>query len=644
MCGIAGYFSPKGLFAPGSLERMTEAIAHRGPDAFGYFFSPSFSEKSDVPLLGMGHRRLSIIDLASRSNQPMHSHCGRYTIVYNGEVYNYTEIGDELKSEVPGFELRTTSDTEVILQAYVHWGKKSVEKLNGIFAFAIYDHHQEELFVCRDRVGVKPLFYSWDGINMSFASELKSLRTLTELQFKLNRAEIPHFLRFGFIPTPFTIYKNIFKLPAGSYVTISKAGFKWNKYWDIADNILTESLSDEKVAMEKLEGLITSAVKYQMISDVPSGVFLSGGIDSSLITAEMARLSTKKINTFSIGFKENRYDESRYAAQVAKHVGTDHHEYILSYKDAIELLDGLDDVYDEPFADSSAIPTMLVSKMARSNVTVTLSGEGGDELFFGYGSYQWARRLRNPLVRLLREPISAVLPYLPNRYRRTTELFRKVPERDLYGHIFSQEQYFFSDFELENILTPHPKSEDYNLSKQHFSRQLYYENYNKLIAQLRSARSLNPMEQQSLFDIYCYLQDDLLVKVDRASMKFALEVRVPYLDHRIIEFALNLSPSLKYKNGVAKYLLKEVLYKQIPRSIFDRPKQGFAIPLQSWMEGELRFLIDDNLNEQVIKKYEVIKYSHVQELIQRFRNGDLFIYNRLWLLIVLHKWLRKNFA
>ncbi|MFN8278608.1 MAG: asparagine synthase (glutamine-hydrolyzing) [Chitinophagales bacterium] len=641
MCGIAGYYSTNGLLNRELLQAMTTVIQHRGPDAFGYFFSDARA-KSGEPLCGLGHRRLSIIDLQARSNQPMHSQCGRYTIAYNGEVYNFQQIAAELQQEVPDFTFRTTSDTEVILEAYARWGRKSFEKLNGIFAFAIFDRQTEQLVLCRDRVGVKPLFYWWNGSDIAFGSELKTIRQIPNLKLELNHAKIGDFLHFGFIPTPFTIYKDIFKLPAGSYAVISKNGMRWQKYWELADKVAPAVTTGETRSKKQLSDLMRDAVQLQLISDVPIGVFLSGGIDSSLVTAQAVELSPNKVKTFSIGFKENRFDESRYAVEVAKHLKTDHHEYIVSYQNAMELMDNLDDVYDEPFADSSAIPTLLVSSLARSQVTVVLSGEGADELFFGYGSYRWAQRLNNPIINLSKGLMAAALPYMPNRYRRATELFRRVPKRDLYSHIYSQEQYYFSTYEVQHIMKDGVLVMEEDHTSRHFEEELFFENYSKLIAQLRTARVLNPMEQQSLFDVYCYLQDDLLVKVDRASMRYALETRVPYLDSRIVEYALNLDPSLKYKGGVAKYLLKEVLYSKAPKALFDRPKQGFAIPLQDWLLNELSFLIDDNLNYSIVSRYGLVRPDMVQMLVQRFRNGEHYLYNRLWLLIVLHKWLRKN--
>ena len=364
MCGITGYYSPNKGFSEFELHVMTNTLAHRGPDAEGYFINE---------FIGLGHRRLSIIDLSVTANQPMHSACNRYVMVYNGEVYNYQEIAAELKQKYKT-TFRTTSDSEIILEAYAQYGSDFVQQLNGMFAIAIYDKQKNELFVCRDRMGIKPLYYFWDGENFAFASELKALPKAQFIPLEINRNAIYQFLHLGFIPAPLSIYQSIKKLESGSWLKISKNNLQQNKYWSINQYITETVITDEKKATTTLSNLLMSSVQYQMKSDVPFGVFLSGGIDSSLITANAVKVSSVKVNTFSIGFEENKYDESIYAKAVAEHLKTEHHEFIVSYKDAIDLIDTLDDVYSEPFADSSSIPTMLVSKLAKKYVTVALSG------------------------------------------------------------------------------------------------------------------------------------------------------------------------------------------------------------------------------------------------------------------------------
>jgi asparagine synthase (glutamine-hydrolysing) len=623
MCGITGYISFDKKFSEEELHKMTNAISHRGPDAFGYYLDE---------VVGLGHRRLSIIDLSESANQPMHSACNRYVIVFNGEVYNYQEIANELKLNFKT-NFKTSSDSEVILEAFAQYGVEFIHKLNGMFAIAIYDKIKHELFVFRDRMGIKPLYYFWDGENFAFASELKALTKLSFIPIKIDQNSIFQFLHFGYIPAPQSIYKSIKKMVSGTWFKISKNNMESHKYWAINQQINEKVVTKEKEAIIKLSDLLMSSVQYQIKSDVPFGVFLSGGIDSSLITAYAVNLSGVKVNTFSIGFEENKYNESTYAKAVANHLGTHHHEFIVSHQNAIDLIDTIFDAYSEPFSDSSSIPTMLVSKLAKKQVTVTLSGEGGDELFLGYGAYQWAKRLNNPFIKTLRHPISSLLK-LTNRFRRHGNYFL-YPDRDLmYSHIFSQEQNFFSLPELNDVVTQELLLSSGNIN-------IEYLNYFGLeINQLK--RKLNSMEKQAIFDLNFYLQDDLLTKVDRASMFYSLETRVPYLDHRIIEYTLNISPTLKYKNNTTKYLLKEILYQYVPKALFNRPKQGFAIPLEKWLQKELRYLIEDNLSKQVVEKYGFVNFNYVELLKKQFFSGNIYLYNRIWLLIVLHKWLQKN--
>lgn len=616
MCGITGIFTHR---APeNKIKLMTKALFHRGPDAEGFYSNHQ---------VALGHRRLSILDLSESGNQPMFSHCGRYVMVYNGEVYNYREIAAELQeiSKHP-IQFKSSSDSEVILEAYAFWGINFIEKLNGMFAIAIYDIQEEELLLIRDRIGIKPLFYFKDDSQLIFASELKAIKILNHLNLKINFEAIPYFLNLGFIPTPYTIYNNIYKLQPGEYLRINKSNFEIKSYWNLTDKINKEVIYSEKEAIVKISDLLASSVQYQLKSDVPFGVFLSGGIDSSLITAQAVAIANTSINTFSIGFKEQKFNESEYAAKVAKYLGTNHHEFIISEDDALELAEKLTDIYDEPFADSSAIPTLLVSKLAKSKVTVTLSGEGGDELFMGYGSYIWAKRLDNPFIKYNKRLIQYILKSLSdNKYKRAANLFDKVSDDIIQQHIFSQEQYYFSNSELNKLLV-----------QDSFNTQLYYlDNY---------SRELNALEKQAMFDLKYYLPGDLLTKVDRASMHYSLETRVPYLDHRLVELALNISPELKYKNGVTKYILKEILYQYLPKDLFNRPKQGFAIPLSKWLKTDLHYLIDKYLNKTIIKQFDVVNYYIVEDLIMRFKNREDYLYNRIWLLIVLHSWLIKNEA
>lgn len=597
------------------MQNMTNCMSHRGPDAAGFFLN-------EGKTCGLGHRRLSIIDLSAASNQPMFSHSGRYCIVFNGEIYNFQEIAKQLN-----IETRTTGDTEIILEAFEKKGPEFVHLMNGMFALAIYDKVDDALYLYRDRLGVKPLYYFNHEGSFAFGSEIKSVMqsAYVRREVKVFKPSVYTFLYAGYIPEPFTIYDKVQRLPAGSYAIIKKGEIEIKSYWKPEEKIKPQVQTDFKQAKNDLKELLTSSVRYRMISDVPFGTFLSGGIDSSTVTAIAQSISNQPVKTFSIGFKEAKHDESKYAAQVSKHLKTDHHEFTVTENDALGLIDKMMTAYDEPYADSSAIPTMLVSKLARKHVTMTLSGDGGDELFLGYGAYNWAKRLNNPLVKLLRAPISFSLSQLSNRYKRAAGVFSYKSNQRIKSHIFSQEQYFFGEDELNDLLT-----------KEYQEHVLFNEDFTKL------GRNLSAQEEQALFDIKHYLKDDLLVKVDVASMQFSLETRTPFLDYRVVEYALNLSENLKKKDGVAKYLLKEVLYDYVPASFFDRPKWGFSIPLIKWLRTDLHYLIDKYLSNEVLSKYKIVNPEKVKTLVNRFEKGEDFLYNRLWALILLHKWMSEH--
>ena len=632
MCGISGYLSFDNLFSEADLRKMTSVLAHRGPDADGQFIENN---------CGLGFKRLSIIDVSDMANQPMLSLNMRFVMVYNGEIYNYKELTSLLDAEVIR-QLKSTSDTEIVLELFSKFGINFVSCLNGMFSIAIYDRELEELFFFRDRSGIKPLYYYWDGTNVAFASEIKALLQLDFINKKINRSAITAYLHLGYVPAPLTAYSSIFKMQSGSMIKISKKGLLTEKYWSFENKIQNELITDEKKATEELENLLMDSVAIEQRSDVPLGIFLSGGTDSSLIAALASRSSNKKIKTFSIGFHEDSYDESKHARIVAQHCDTDHHEFIVSYKDAISLTGKITQIYDEPYADSSAIPTLLVSKFAKEHVTVALSGDGADELFHGYGFYTWAKRLSNPVWKISRTPVAMMMSLMSERYKRGASLLNYDDPNHIKSHIFSQEQYFFSESEIKNLMSPEYKNtNDENVF------QLFNENFHNFIFKgyditKRKNRKLDAIEEQALFDIQFYLQDDLLTKIDRASMHHSLEVRVPYLDYRIVEFALNLTPALKIKKGVQKYLLKKILFKHLPESLFKRPKRGFSIPLSSWLKNELKYLIDEFLSEHVIRQAGIVRYPVVKKYVDEFMNGRYYYSSRIWSLIVLHQWINEQ--
>ncbi|HRG88121.1 MAG TPA: asparagine synthase (glutamine-hydrolyzing) [Chitinophagales bacterium] len=614
MCGITGYYSTSKKTGEADLKRMTDRLAHRGPDAAGYYFN-------DDKTIGLGHRRLSIIDLSEAANQPFYSQSGRYVTVFNGEVYNYQEIAAQLN-----IKQRTTSDTEIIIEAFEKKGVEFVHLLNGMFAIAIYDKQEHKLYLFRDRLGVKPLYYYNDAKNLAFASEIKALLQADVIgrEAKPDPKTIYSFLYSGYVPEPFTAFTNILRLPAGSYAVVDAAGITITSYWKPEEKVTTQVVTDFATAKQQLKDLLVSSVKYRMIADVPFGTFLSGGIDSSTVTAVAQSISAKPVKTFSIGFKESKFNESKYARQVSEHLGTEHYEFIVTESDALQLMDRMLNEYDDLYSESSGIPTMLVSKLARQHVTMTLSGDGGDELFLGYGSYDWAKRLNNPLVKLLRKPAAAVLATMGSRYKRAAGVLNYKSEAHLKSHIFSQEEYYFSEHELAALLKP-----------QYSSPLLFNED-------MPVARTLSPAEEQALFDIKYYLKDTLLTKVDIASMQFSLETRTPFLDYRVVEFALNLAGDLKKKDGTAKYLLKEVLYDYVPKQFFDRPKWGFSIPLGKWLLNDLYYLIERYLSEETVTACNVVNYSVVKDLLVRFKNGEDYLFKRVWILIILHHWLLKH--
>lgn len=583
---------------------MTDSIKHRGPDAEGNFLKDGF---------GLGHRRLSILDLSEASDQPFTSADGRYVMTYNGEVYNFKVVAAELN-----IKTRTTSDTEVIVEAFALKGPSMVEMLNGMFAMAILDTQENKLFIFRDRLGIKPLYYSLDEGNLLFGSELKVVTELLESP-TMNQEAIAKFLHMGYIPEPISIFNEVSKFPAGSYGVFENGELSIKTYWNPVHKVRTEVITDEKTGVDQLENLLMDSVDKRLMSDVPFGTFLSGGIDSSTVTALAQASRDERINTFSIGSSDAGHDESEFASAVAKHLGTEHHEYTVTEKDALDLIPTLLDSYDEPYADSSAVPTMLVSKMARQEVTMTLSGDGGDELFMGYGAYAWAYRLNKEPFKTLRKPIARLLSIGDDHKKRGGKVFDWNREDHLPSHIFSQEQNLFSEKEVNDLMIASFISAPED--------QI-----------VKTARNLDPAEIQALYDIRYYLKDDLLTKVDRATMKYSLETRVPILDHRIVEFALNVSPALKLRNGDMKHLLKQVLYRHVPKEIFDRPKKGFSIPLVKWLKGDLAYLIDRYLTEQNIEDADLVRWSVVSGLITKFRSGQDHLYNRLWLLIVLHQW------
>lgn len=626
MCGISGILGREKIEPP-IVQSMTQALRHRGPDYQNTFLAPSGKA-------ALGHTRLSVIDLSPLANQPMYSTDGRYVIVFNGEIYNFKNIKREIELDNPQISFRSNSDTEIILHAFHRWGVEMVKRLEGMFAIAIYDNSQQKLFLFRDRMGKKPIFYFCNHTHFVFASEIKSLlhHPVVRQSREIDKQAIHEFLHLGYIAEPKTIYRSIRKFPAGHVGEVwSNLSFKIYPFWVIEDQLEATPKNpprDDEFFKHHLSQKLHEAVKRRLISDVPLGAFLSGGTDSSLISAIASRYISGPLKTFTIGFKESKFDEHHFASQVAKHLKTDHHEYILSESEAAGMVHSYLDHLDEPFADTSTIPTILVSKMARKEVTVALTGDGGDELFLGYGTYSWARRLSNPLVKLIQSPLATALKTVgDNKYKRISHVLEPVGKDLLRSHIFSQEQYFFSDSEIRYQLLEHPI--EYNTFRYSDSKF--------------ADHSQSEEELQSIFDLKYYLKDDLLVKIDRSSMLQSLECRCPLLDTDIIHYVLNAPLSIKRRNGTNKWILKEILKDYLPDELIYRPKWGFSIPLSQWLKNELNYLMK-YLDDEELRQTGLFKPDFVKSLVKRFNNGEDYLYNRIWVLITIQRFLKTQFV
>ncbi|HTF80815.1 MAG TPA: asparagine synthase (glutamine-hydrolyzing), partial [Cytophagales bacterium] len=473
-------------------------------------------------------------------------------------------------------------------------------------------------------LGVKPLFYYYHQGMLAFASEIKALKLhpMVKSRLSLNDEAVAAFLQMGYIPQPHTIYNEIHKFPAGNFAVL-ESQLHFHKYWTFADQITPSLLMDEYEAEEKLETLLHSAIKYRLIADVPVGVFLSGGIDSSLVTALASKYHSGKIKSFTIGFKDGKFDESKHALKVAQHLNTEHHELIIEEKEVFENLDNIFDIYDEPFGDQSMLPSLAVCKLARAHVKVVLTGDGGDEFFYGYGAYTWAQRLQNPFFKQSHFLLSKILSIMPARYKRVAELLDYDGSTHMESHIHAKENGYYSSKELKALM--HKSTSTFRPYTSHIT-----------------ARPLQAIEKQALFDAEVYLRDDLLVKMDRASMHHGLEAREPLLDFRIVELALNLDVGLKKRDHQSKYLLKKILYKHVPQQLLERPKWGFTIPLNAWLNKDLAYLKDEYLNKEIVALYGIVKFSKVQDLLKSY-NHKPYQTQQVWALILLHKWLKEQY-
>ena len=641
MCGIAGILSQSASETGLSifLSSMADALKHRGPDASGTWSDPFAG-------IGLAHRRLSILDLSDLGNQPMLSENGRFVISYNGEVYNHHELRKELQ-KTRTIPWRSRSDTEVLLSAIEQWGvRSSLERINGMFAFAVWDRQERRLSLARDRMGEKPLYFGWVGTHIVFASELKAFRCLPQWRHSVDRQALGLLLRFGFIPAPLSIHEGIFKLPAATFVEfgIEQTG-KPMSLWELTSHVQTywslrhvaiEGLShpfsgDLEEAAAVFQTMLDDSIRIRMEADVPVGVLLSGGLDSSLVAAVMQRQSNKPIRTFTIGFHEDRFDEARYAQQVATSIGSEHTQFQLSPQHAMEIIPSLPGIYDEPFADSSQVPTILVTAIARQHVTVALSGDGGDELFCGYSRYfnarriwrfigGWDARTRRTMATLL-QFVSRSAPSNGRLRFRINRLQHRIAAEDFddfYGNLLSISltptaagswpQGLVSSFLLSDIPD-----------------------------QVREMSTRMMFTDQSL-----YLPEDILTKVDRASMAVALELRAPLLDHRIVEFSWQLPGSMRVNGREGKVLLRKLFCRHLPRSLMDRPKHGFEIPIDTWLRQPLKDWMLDLLDSDKIKREGYLNAKSVAILVGEHLSGRGDHGYALWPLLMFQSWLQSN--
>lgn len=650
MCGIAGLLGGKAPVTTELLRAMTDRIVWRGPDSSDHWLG-------DDGRIGFGHRRLAIIDLSAAGAQPMHSHCGRYTVTYNGEIYNFELLRAELEAAGLAPKWRGHSDTEVMLAAFTAWGlRKGIEKLHGMFALAVWDHADRTLTLARDRFGEKPLYYGWVPAGFAFASTLAPIAATPGFAQPVSREAVACLMARAYVPAPLSIYEGVFKLPPGCMLTLSgnAAGFpqsepptegqsgpvRLERWFDYADQVIAgaaDPISDQGEALEALEAVLSGAVGRQLVADVPVGNFLSGGIDSSLITAIAQKCVSRPLKTFTIGFDVSGFDEAVYAKRVAAALGTEHTELYVSPEDARAVIPHLPAIYDEPFADSSQIPTHLVSKLAREQVTVSLSGDAGDELFGGYNRHiqvpkLW-RMMRKVPVPLRKAALAGAGTLPPGLWNSLSDLARRrrsawfgdnarrglklMARSDSPGQLLDT---FLDDWSLEA---------------------------SPLAGGARCGQRIGldprlahlPLELQMMHaDAVTYLPDDILAKVDRAGMAVSLESRIPFLDPEVTALAARIAPSLKFANGGGKAILKQLLYRHVPRELVDRPKAGFAVPVGTWLKGPLRDWAEALLSEQALGQDGMFDPAVVRQRWQRHLAGREDATQPLWSVLMFQAW------
>ena len=651
MCGITGFYSKStSLLFNNVISNMNLAISHRGPDASGTWID----KNSGIVL---GHQRLSILDLSVAGNQPMQSHSDRFVITYNGEVYNHLEIRRELEKTNSGIKWRSNSDTETLLQAIDYWGTEiALQKIEGMFAFGLWDKKKRCLTLVKDRVGEKPLYFGWQGIGDNkvflFGSELKALRAHPEFRGEIRRDSIALQLRHNCIPAPYSIYKDIFKLQPGHYLELKEVDLKKNllpsskAYWSFTENAIDGNNNrltlDKKEVQKNLEKHLLTSVKKQMMSDAPLGAFLSGGIDSSIVVALMQSQSDHPVKTFTIGFSENDYNEAKYAKKIAQHLGTNHTELYVSSKEAMEVIPKLPSIYDEPFSDSSQIPTFLVSQLASQHVKVALSGDGGDELFCGYNRYLISKKFSNiinlmplSLRKILASGLKSVSPQHWDKVSKFLPGLRR--------------QFNFGDkiYKVADVLNASNLRAFYYILCSHWQNPTEVVINSKepgtFLTEFRpELTDLNSQQEMMALDFVTYLPDDILVKVDRAAMASSLETRTPFLDHKLIEYVCKIPHSLKFKNGEGKWILRQILNQYVPQNLTERPKMGFGISIGTWLRGPLRDWAESLLNEKRLQQEGYFNPKLIREKWTQHLSGKRNYHHDLWNVLMFQAWIDLN--
>jgi asparagine synthase (glutamine-hydrolysing) len=659
MCGISGIYGDlqkDDLYS--SVRKMSATLNHRGPDDSGIWIDKENS-------IALGHQRLSIVDLSSAGHQPMLSPCGKFVVVFNGEIYNHLQLRGELNNSKYRQSWKGHSDTETLVSAFSQWGiEKTLSRLVGMFAIAVWDVQVKKLYLIRDRFGEKPLYYGWANGIFLFGSELKAIRSYKHFNNEIDRNALSLYMQYMYVPSPYSIFENIYKLDPGCILEVDSSGteqspnkitsstfnakgvsiHQWYSLSKIAKHGQNNLIKDENEAIDLLEDVLLKSVKSQLISDVPLGAFLSGGIDSSIIVALMCKVCNHSIKTFTIGFEEDAFNEAVYAKKVAKHLNTDHNELYLTSKDVLEVIPSLPSLYDEPFADSSQVPTFLLSKLARQNVSVSLSGDAGDELFGGYNRYLWGKNIWNKLKWMS-----------PNTRQVLGLTIQKLPVSiwDVVGHLLPNQYRVTSMGDKAHRMAYRLKTVNsiddmyYSLVTEGLNEEgLVYNSNLVLKTKLNNSNIVlgmsDPEHRMMLWDTLTYLPDDILTKVDRAAMGVGLETRIPFLDHRVAELAWRLPLNMKIKDGVSKWPIRQILYKYVPKELIERPKSGFSIPVGQWVRGPLREWTEELLDESRLKNEGYFNHKMVRKIWEQHYSGDFDWTPRLWAILMFQAWLDNN--